>query len=139
MAQVWKWRRFSLSVVSVRRAAGAALCMVLALPYAAAAFVASAHFDKVEAARATHRIAERPELRSYQPYSGLQFRFRPAPPVRRPPAGRPQIVAPTPVAPVIDGGSYASQFYGYCPKDRRHIEPQGEAYPGSSRGARLCR
>lgn len=63
-------------------------------------------------------IVERPEIRSYQPYSGLQFGFRPEPPRRRRIGEpRPQVIMPQPVAPLIEYGTktpYSARYYAYC-------------------------
>jgi hypothetical protein len=66
-------------------------------------------------------IVERPEIRSYQPYSGLQFGFRPEPRRRRIGKARPQVVMPEPVAPLIEYGTdqpYSAQYYAYCARTR---------------------
>jgi len=64
---------------------------------------------------------ERPEMRSHQPYSGLQFGFRPEPPrargIRRENDTRPKIVMPIPLSPLIEYGPpspHTSQYYRYC-------------------------
>ncbi len=66
---------------------------------------------------------QRPEMRSYQPYTGLQFGFRPEPPGRRgirpEPKTRPEIIMPEPVSPLIEYGTstpHAGQYYRYCPR-----------------------
>ena len=58
-----------------------------------------------------------PEMRSYQPRSGLQFGFRPTPPVQRGArTTRPQVIMPKRVAPMIGYGSppHLSLGYSYC-------------------------
>jgi hypothetical protein len=69
---------------------------------------------------------ERPEIRSYQPYSGLQFDFRPEPPgergIRPKRETRPRVVMPVPVSPLIEYGQSnpdASQYYRYCGRNTR--------------------
>jgi hypothetical protein len=57
----------------------------------------------------TKPVTPRPEMRSYQPYSGLQYGFRPEPPGEngiRPEDEdiRPEIVVPHPVPPLIEYG-----------------------------------
>ena len=64
----------------------------------------------------------RPEIRSYQPYSGLQFGFRPEPPVDRREPERPRVVRPEAVAPLIRSGPplpHDAQYYGYCARRGR--------------------
>jgi hypothetical protein len=62
----------------------------------------------------------RPEMHSFQPYSGLQFGFRPEPPgkhgIRPKPKPRPEVVTPKAVSPLIEYGApdpRASQYYSY--------------------------
>ena len=66
---------------------------------------------------------QRPEIRSYQPYSGLHFGFRPEPPGRRgirpKRTTRPEIIMPEPVSPLVEHGTptpHAGQYYRYCPR-----------------------
>ena len=87
-------------------------------------------------------VIDRPEIRSYQPYSGLQFNFRPDPPVQR---GvhekRPKIVAPRPVEPVIEYGPprpYSVERYAYCPDRPGQIEPRDGPYGDRPLGQRTC-
>jgi hypothetical protein len=64
----------------------------------------------------------RPEIRSYQPYSGLQFGFRPEPPVDRREPERPRVVRPEAVPPLIRSGPplpHDAQYYGYCARRGR--------------------
>jgi hypothetical protein len=63
---------------------------------------------------------QRPEMRSFQPYSGLQFGFRPEPPgergIRPKRKARPEITTPKAVSPLIEYGApspNASQYYRY--------------------------
>ena len=97
------------------------------------------------AVRSTPQIApviDRPEMRSYQPYSGLQFNFAPTPPVQR---GvhrkRPKVVAPRPVEPVIEYGPsrpYSSGGYAYCADRPGQIEPGDGPYGDQPLGQRTC-
>ena len=65
---------------------------------------------------------DRPEIRSFQPYSGLQSGFRPAPPIQRGVrTSRPQVVMPKPVAPMI---GYRTPGYAYCAE-----QPDGTLEP----------
>jgi hypothetical protein len=87
-------------------------------------------------------VVDRPEMRSYQPYSGLQFNFAPTPPVQR---GvhrkRPRIVQPRPVAPVIEfkGSSpYSSGGYAYCLDRPGQIEPRDGPYGDQPLGQTTC-
>ena len=71
-------------------------------------------------AAGSHQI-QRPEMRSHQPYSGLQFGFRPEPPrergIRPKTEKRPKVVVPVPVAPLMEYGKprpYASRPFRYC-------------------------
>ncbi len=76
--------------------------------------------------------AGRPEMHSYQPYSGLQFGFRPSPPVRRGVlSSQPRIIMPKRVAPLIEyGGSApdAAQWYAYCADRPGTVDPPTGAY-----------
>jgi hypothetical protein len=87
-------------------------------------------------------VVDRPEIRSYQPYSGLQFRFRPEPPLQRGVRQkRPKIVAPKPVEPVIEFGSprpYSVERYTYCPDRPGQIEPRDGPYGHAPLGQRTC-
>lgn len=87
-------------------------------------------------------IVDRPEIRSYQPYSGLQFNFSPEPPIQRGVGQkRPKIVAPRPVEPVIEYGApraYSAEGYAYCPDRPGQIEPREGPYAGAPLGQRTC-
>jgi hypothetical protein len=97
-----------------------------------------------EAARPTIvAVVERPEIRSFQPYSGLQYGFRPTP---RPQRGvvekRPRVVTPTPVPPLIEYGTptpYSAQWYTYCAEKYRSFEPSTGRYTTYSGVERICR
>jgi hypothetical protein len=65
------------------------------------------------------RVPDRPEIRSFQPYSGLQYGFRPEPPARRDGRERRRVIMPKPVAPLIEPGAPGpgrGQYYVYCPR-----------------------
>ncbi len=89
------------------------------------------------------RVADRPEMRSYQPYSGLQFGFRPEPPVQRGVATeRPTIVMPKRLAPLIEYGTpspYSAQWYAYCAERFQGLEPRTGRYTTYSGESRYCR
>jgi hypothetical protein len=87
-------------------------------------------------------VIDRPEIRSYQPYSGLQFNFAPTPPVQR---GvhrkRPKVVAPRPVDPVIEYGPsrpYSMGRYDYCLDPPGQIEPRDGPYGDQALERRTC-
>jgi len=86
---------------------------------------------------------QRLEMRSYQPYSGLQYGFRPDPPANRT-FGRkpPPIPMPEPVAPLIEYGTptpYSAQWYVYCADRYRNFEPETGLYTSYSGAKRRCR
>jgi hypothetical protein len=90
------------------------------------------------------RVVDRPEIRSYQPYSTLQFGFRPEPPrVLGNTPRRPRVIMPTPVAPLIEYGKtpnpYSAQWYVYCAERFRSFEPSTGFYTTYSGRRRLCR
>ena len=89
-------------------------------------------------------VQDRLELRSYEPYSTLQYGFRPEPP--SPPRGvlktRPEIVKPTRVAPLINSGApvpYTADWYRYCAQNYRSFEPGTGLYTSYSGARRVCR
>jgi hypothetical protein len=95
------------------------------------------------AANAIVRVMDRPEIRSYQPHSGLQYGFRPTPPpqrgVRR---QRPEVVMPVPISPLIERGvpdSYSAQWYVYCAQKYQSFDPGTGLYTTFSGARRLCR
>lgn len=64
----------------------------------------------------------RPDICSYQPYSGLQYGFRPEPRADRNEAERPRVVRPEAVPPLIRSGPplpHDAQYYGYCARSGR--------------------
>jgi len=74
-------------------------------------------------------VIDRPEIRSYKPYSTLQFGFRPRPPIQRGVrTTRPRIVMPKRVAPLLDDGGYSAQGYSYCADAPGGIEPREGPY-----------
>jgi hypothetical protein len=87
-------------------------------------------------------VIDRPEIRSYQPYSGLQFNFAPEPPLQRGvQQKRPKIIAPRPVEPVIEFGPpnpYSVERYAYCPDRPGQIEPRDGPYGDTPLGQRTC-
>jgi hypothetical protein len=88
-------------------------------------------------------VIDRPEMRSYQPYSGLQYGFRPTPPIERGMRrDRPEVVMPTPVPPLIRSGvphPYSAQWYAYCAQKYRSFEPGTGLYTTFSGDRRMCR
>jgi hypothetical protein len=96
----------------------------------------------VQFALPTMPVVDRPEIRSYQPYSGLQFNFSPTPPVQRGvQRKRPKIVAPKRVEPLIEYGPsrpYSSGGYAYCVDRPGQIEPRDGPYGGQPLGQRTC-
>lgn len=108
----------------------------------AAALLPTAQKDH-SAAPAIFLVSERPEMRSYQPYAGLQFGFRPTPPSERGTRSRrSDVVMPKRVAPLIEygrRGAYSAQWYRYC-ADRFDgtLEPRADPFDSGSR-QRTCR
>jgi hypothetical protein len=83
-------------------------------------------------------VIDRPEMRSFQPYSGLQFGFRPTPPIQRGvKSKRPKVIMPKRVAPLIEfdrATPNSAQGYAYCPEPPGNIEPRTGPYdPAPSR------
>jgi len=84
------------------------------------------------------RPAGRPEMRSYQPYSGLQYGFRPTPPVERSVrASEPQITMPKRVEPLVRNGTL-SLGYAYCPEPRANIGLPSAPFGGPPAPSRTC-
>jgi hypothetical protein len=87
-------------------------------------------------------VIDRPEMRSYQPYSGLQFGFRPTPPIQRGvKSKRPRVVMPRRVAPLIENGTdtpYAAQGYAYCGNPPGDFEPRSGPYGSQPIERRQC-
>jgi hypothetical protein len=75
-------------------------------------------------------VIDRPEMRSFQPYSGLQFGFRPTRPIQRGvKSKRPKVVMPKRVEPLIEyGRAYPSQGYAYCANPPGDFEPRTGPY-----------
>ena len=128
--------------------AGAALAALLcAAGQAAAATLPLFPVDTALTGDATTRavtpVVDRLEMRSYQPYSTLQYGFRPSPPVQRGvKRTRPEIVMPTPRAPLIEYGRpspYSALWYAYCAEKFHSFEPATGLYTTRSGGKRVCR
>ena len=84
-------------------------------------------------------VIDRPEIRSYKPYSTLQFGFRPRPPVQRGVrTTRPRIVIPKRVAPLLDDDGYSAQGYSYCADAPGAIEPREGPYGPAPIGPGEC-
>lgn len=87
---------------------------------------------------APQKPAGRPELRSYQPYAGLQYRFRPKPPVERSiRAEAPEITTPKRVEPLVEDGKL-SLGYAYCAEPRENIGLPGARFGGPPAPSRTC-
>jgi hypothetical protein len=124
-----------VSVTAVTAAIGGGLALARPLFPSDDAFV-------MQSVRLATPVIDRPEIRSYQPYSGLQFNFSPEPPVQR---GvhqkRPKIIAPRPVEPVIElgpPGPYSVERYAYCPDRPGQIEPRDGPYGDTPLGQSTC-
>ena len=87
-------------------------------------------------------VVDRLEMRSYQPYSTLQYGFRPVPPVQRGVARKQlEIVKPQRLAPLIPYGSptpWSAKWYAYCAKRYQSFEPGTGLYTSFSGNRRLC-
>jgi hypothetical protein len=85
--------------------------------------------------------AGRPEIHSYQPYSGLQFGFRPRPPTQRgATTDTPRVIMPKRIEPLLGyGDGSMSLGYGYCaePFDGT-LEPKGDPYGSRPVERRQC-
>ena len=82
--------------------------------------------------------AARPEMRSHQPYAGLQYRFRPTPPVERSVrAGEPEITMPKRVEPLIRNGRL-SLGYAYCPEPPGNVGLPSAPFGGPPAPSRTC-
>ena len=108
-----------------------------ALPLVAAALAASAGPTLGQA-------GSRPEVRSYQPYSGLQEEpVVPLPPAERGvERKRPEIPTPRARSPVIIHGApeaYTAQWYVYCAAKHQSFEPGDGLYTTYSGRRRICR
>lgn len=92
---------------------------------------------------APREAPNRLEMHSYQPYSGLQYGFRPDPPANRTFGRRPpQVVMPERIAPLIEYGKptpYSAQWYVYCADRYRSFEPDTGLYTSYSGVKRRCR
>jgi hypothetical protein len=87
-------------------------------------------------------VVDRPEMRSYQPYSGLQFGFRPTAPIQRGvKSKRPRVVMPKRVGPTIEYGRatpYSAQGYAYCADPPGDFEPRTGPYDSRPIERRQC-
>ena len=84
-------------------------------------------------------VIDRPEIRSYKPYSTLQFGFRPQPPIQRGVrTTRPRIVMPKRVTPLLDDDGYSGQGYSYCADAPGAIEPREGPYGPAPIGPGEC-
>src|SRR5688572_13349231 len=89
-------------------------------------------------------VQDRLEMRSFQPYAGLQDENVPvdAPVQRGVRKTRPEIVRPTAVNPVIETGvprAFTAQWYKYCAQRYRSFEPGTGLYTSFSGQRRQCR
>ena len=131
---------------SVTLALGVALIAVAVAAAAsnavAQAALAAPSLPRSQASSSTLRVIDRPEIRSYQPYSTLQYGLRPRSlPQRGVRTPRPRIILPKPAAPLSEYGPpapYASQFYSYCPDTALPIEPREGPYGPRPVGPRSC-
>ncbi len=125
-------------VTSVRLAAMLVALLGAGVP-AGAAPVGVAAFGESHVVRVVDRL----EMHSYQPYSGLQFGFRPEPPAQHGVTSeRPTIVMPKRLAPLIEYGTpspYSAQWYAYCAEKFQSFEPRSGRYTTYSGESRLCR
>jgi hypothetical protein len=87
-------------------------------------------------------VIDRPEMRSFQPYSGLQYGFRPTSPIKRGvKSKRPRIVMPKRVAPLIENGRatpYSAHGYAYCADPPGDFEPRTGPYDSRPIERRQC-
>jgi hypothetical protein len=128
------WKLFG-SAIAITAAAGGGLALARPIVPSDDALV-------MQSVRLVAPVIDRPEIRSYQPYSGLQFNFAPEPPVQRGVRQkRPKIIAPRPVEPVIEFGPprpYAVERYAYCSDRPGQIEPRDGPYGDQPLGQRTC-
>ena len=84
---------------------------------------------------------DRLEMRSYQPYSGLQYGFRPPPQTEHGvKTDRPEIVQPIPLAPLIETPTpFTALWYAYCAEKYRSFEPSTGTYTTHGGRTRRCR
>jgi hypothetical protein len=84
------------------------------------------------------RPAARPEVRSYRPYSGLQYGFRPTPPVERSVrASEPEITMPKRVEPLVRNGRL-SLGYSYCAEPPANVGLPSAPFSGAPAPSRTC-
>jgi BA14K-like protein len=89
------------------------------------------------------RVQDRLELRSYNPYAGLQFE-EPlyGPPQRGVESTRPEVIMPSRKSPIFHQGTpdpYTAQWYAYCSGKYVSFEPRTGLYTSFSGRKRLCR
>jgi hypothetical protein len=89
------------------------------------------------------RVQDRLELRSYNPYAGLQFETPLyGPPQRGVGPTRPEVIMPSRKSPIIHQGTpepYTAQWYAYCSGRYLTFEPRTGLYTTFSGQKRLCR
>jgi hypothetical protein len=133
-------RNLNMLAAAVAIAAGIVL---LLLPGQASSTAFPAVSEAASGGVVVVQVADRPEMRSHQPYSGLQFGFRPEPPsIRGVTRMRPRVIAPTPRQPLIEYGTQdpdSARWYKYCAIHPRGIEPRADAFATDATSARSCR
>jgi hypothetical protein len=89
------------------------------------------------------RVQDRLELRSYNPYAGLQFETPLyGPPQRGVGPTRPEVIMPSRKSPIFHQGTpdpYTAQWYAYCSGRYLTFEPRTGLYTTFSGRKRLCR
>jgi hypothetical protein len=89
------------------------------------------------------QVQDRLELRSYNPYAGLQFETPLyGPPQRGVGPTRPEVIMPSRKSPIFHQGTpdpYTAQWYAYCSGRYLTFEPRSGLYTTFSGRKRLCR
>jgi hypothetical protein len=89
------------------------------------------------------QVQDRLELRSYNPYAGLQFETPLyGPPQRGVGSTRPEVIMPSRKSPIFHQGTpdpYTAQWYAYCSGKYVSFEPRTGLYTTFSGRKRLCR
>jgi BA14K-like protein len=89
------------------------------------------------------QVQDRLELRSYNPYAGLQFEAPLyGPPQRGVEFTRPEVIMPSRKSPIFHQGTpdpYTAQWYAYCSGKYVTFEPRTGLYTTFSGRKRLCR
>ena len=89
------------------------------------------------------QVQDRLELRSYNPYAGLQFETPLyGPPQRGVESTRPEVIMPSRKSPIFHQGTpdpYTAQWYAYCSGKYVSFEPRTGLYTSFSGQKRLCR